>query len=447
MAAHPDNRALVAILRKRGVRSLLDPLSEAVPGGLCIEGADNEVLYGTLSSTTGEILVVGGRAVGWVRPARAADVVAAILEREAERRTLVAETLSRFRELNLLYGLGARLAGCESADEVGRVVVAELERCLGPDSAVLFDAAPSAESVATRMQWPAVAYRVVQTAQAELENVEEHSIIAAPLGGGCLVLTRPSSQTWTAGDLALVASATDHAGAVLDGVRATMLRMEEQLAAREALAQANAELASAFGRAERASHAKTTFLACMSHELHTPTNAVLGYIELALKQSDESSRSAGGEADLERAMKAARALSAALDDLLVLAEVEAGERAIHARTVDVVELVEQLADSVGRAVTHEGPRISVEADPDVLERCLHRLLERTEEGALHIATEGCCTVELGEPSGDWREVGSGSELDGEPGLGLSVTNRLLHILGARLSVDQASQCAFRLQLP
>ncbi|HET7463143.1 MAG TPA: ATP-binding protein [Longimicrobium sp.] len=105
----------------------------------------------------------------------------------------------------------------------------------------------------------------------------------------------------------------------------------EELARRAAMAIDNARLYRAAARAgaaaEEASHAKSEFLAAMSHEMRTPLNAVLGYadlleLELPGPLTDEQRTQVG------RIRGSATHLLALVDQVLDLARLESGQLSV-----------------------------------------------------------------------------------------------------------------------
>lgn len=90
--------------------------------------------------------------------------------------------------------------------------------------------------------------------------------------------------------------------------------------------------------AERASRAKSSFLATMSHEIRTPMNGVLGMADLLL----------AGEKDAERAgytqaiKQSGEALLALIEDILDYSKVEAGQLEIDLQPFDLVDTVERV---------------------------------------------------------------------------------------------------------
>ena len=89
----------------------------------------------------------------------------------------------------------------------------------------------------------------------------------------------------------------------------------DQRQAAQQLQTLNAEL-------ERASKAKSDFLASMSHELRTPLNAIIGYSEM-LQEEAEDLGSADFIPDLQKILAAGKHLLALINDILDLSKIEA----------------------------------------------------------------------------------------------------------------------------
>ena len=94
-------------------------------------------------------IVVEGKPVGWVEGPRPAGAIASVLSyacsREADKRSLAAEALDRYRELNLIYDLAERIAGSPHLADVTAVAVAEASRLpSGGTGFVLLETSPGA---------------------------------------------------------------------------------------------------------------------------------------------------------------------------------------------------------------------------------------------------------------------------------------------------------------
>ncbi|WP_295481939.1 transporter substrate-binding domain-containing protein [uncultured Pseudomonas sp.] len=88
--------------------------------------------------------------------------------------------------------------------------------------------------------------------------------------------------------------------------------------------------------AERASQAKSSFLAIMSHEIRTPMNAIMGLLELALNDHREGRSDPQG---LQTAHDAARGLLDLIGDILDISRIESGHMTLQRVPADLVELV------------------------------------------------------------------------------------------------------------
>lgn len=229
---------------------------------------------------------------------------------------------------------------------------------------------------------------------------------------------------------------------------------------------AEKDLGQAKEAAETANRAKTEFLARMSHEMHTPLNAILGMTEAAL---------AGPLATetrecLDTARGAAQSLRELIDDILDLAKLEAGQLllepgpfdvradlgptvqllAAHARerglcfdwqvaddvparlTGDVHRLRQILLHLAGNALkfTQRG-RIDVsvamaeDSAPGTAAAVLHFRVRDTGQGfAVDKLAALCAPFEVAD--------GSNSRRSGGTGLGLAIAQGLAHLMGGRL---------------
>jgi PAS domain S-box-containing protein len=105
--------------------------------------------------------------------------------------------------------------------------------------------------------------------------------------------------------------------------------------------------------AERASQAKSQFLARMSHELRTPLNAVLGFTQLLQVEEPDPARSA----KLGHIRSAGEHLLTLIDGVLDLSSLEAGSLRLDPRPVELAGLVGQALPLVAALAQRQGVRL------------------------------------------------------------------------------------------
>jgi signal transduction histidine kinase/DNA-binding response OmpR family regulator len=113
--------------------------------------------------------------------------------------------------------------------------------------------------------------------------------------------------------------------------------------------------------AEAANQAKSEFLANMSHEIRTPMNGVMGMIELAL----DARPSAEYVECLNMARKSADALLAVINDILDFSKIEAGKLELDTTVCDLHDLVEETVKAFALRAAEKAIELTCEVHPDV----------------------------------------------------------------------------------
>jgi signal transduction histidine kinase/DNA-binding response OmpR family regulator len=113
--------------------------------------------------------------------------------------------------------------------------------------------------------------------------------------------------------------------------------------------------------AEEASSAKSDFVAMMSHEVRTPLNAVIGNVDLCLRTelTKEQRRY------LKHAHTASRALIGIVDDILDFSRIEAQRVELENVVFEFEEVIEQVVVNCSSEATHKDLEFIVDISPDV----------------------------------------------------------------------------------
>jgi PAS domain S-box-containing protein len=225
-------------------------------------------------------------------------------------------------------------------------------------------------------------------------------------------------------------------------------------------------LADARDQAQQASLAKSQFLANMSHEIRTPMNAVLGMLEL-LQHTALSPL----QADYTRKSEsAARALLELLNDILDFSQVEANRLELEHSAFSLEGLMRDLSVILSSLLGTRDVELIFSIDPaipallmgdatrlrQVLINLASNAIKFTEHGEvtvtlrlLHSGTEGDQIEFIVQDSGigiDADKLGtifdgftqaeaSTTRRFGGTGLGLTISQRLVNLMGGNLGVD------------
>ena len=245
------------------------------------------------------------------------------------------------------------------------------------------------------------------------------------------------------------------------------LEVEQQNSAN--LERINGELAEAVEVAEKATKAKSDFLANMSHDIRTPMNAIVGITNLMAREPDLSDKL---HTYISKVQMSSQHLLSLINDVLDMSKIESSEVRLNAEPVSFAELIGQV-DSIVRSQTNErGQNFHIRvhtmiheyviSDGVRLRQILINLLSNATkytpaggEITLDLAELGCDKPGYASYSIAVTDTGYGMEQDFvkhifEPftraensvtnkvqgtGLGMAITKNIVDLMGGSIQVD------------
>ncbi len=134
------------------------------------------------------------------------------------------------------------------------------------------------------------------------------------------------------------------------------------------------ELEKAKDIAEKASLAKSKFLASMSHELRTPMNAIIGFTQL-LQMDKERPPSANQLDNVMEILSAGKHLLQLIDEVLNLAEIESGKINLSIRSVELGHIINECITLSYPIISKMKINLSVFIEGELIEpSSLHKLV-------------------------------------------------------------------------
>ncbi len=233
------------------------------------------------------------------------------------------------------------------------------------------------------------------------------------------------------------------------------------------LQSALADRSAALAEAERL---KRDFVGNVSYELRTPLTTIIGYSELLERADGLHER---GRNHVAAVRAAATQLARSIDDVLDMAQIDAGEMALEIQDIRVGDLLIDARERAAKDAALGGVTLNIECDDDVglirgdLKRLSQTMDHLVENALRQTPPDGIITLSarraLGEVRLDVKDTGRGVPFHvqahifdrfvgrdrGGPGLGLALVKALVELHGGWVALESepGSGSTFTCHLP
>jgi signal transduction histidine kinase/ActR/RegA family two-component response regulator len=404
------------------------------------------------------------------------------LVRELETRG--AELVRRVAELEALNEVGDAVSSSLELDEVLATVVATAVQLSGTEGGSLFEYDEDSHLFALRTAYgtepelverlrrtrigldgtlvgrAAAEARPVQVPDLDAVELDAHQGALHAFGWRSVLVVPLLREAMVVGALVVRRRSTG-------GFDRELCEVLETFASQSALAILNARLFGELGaqraQLEMVSQHKSDFLASMSHELRTPLNAVIGFSEVLL---DRMAGDLNDQQDeyLRDIHDAGRHLLELLNEVLDLSKVEAGQMELDATPFAVDEVLRAGMALVRERASRHGIRLQLHVDADVgslvgdelrfkqvvlnllsnavkftpdggqVSAAAHRVADRLEVTVTDTGP-GIAADDQQRIFESFQQGGRGIRREEGTGLGLTLSRRLVGLMGGELWLD------------
>lgn len=268
--------------------------------------------------------------------------------------------------------------------------------------------------------------------------------------------------------------------AAIGGYIRLRLRRSERERARleKVVTERTAELKIAKEHADTANRAKSTFLANMSHELRTPLNGVIGYAQVLMKERDLSLKN---RERLRIVQTCGEHLLRMINEVLDFSKIEAGKMELTTTPFHLPQLLRDIAAASSQRMEQKQLGFAFEPAADlpdlvlgdplklrqVIDNLLGNAVKFTRTGVVKfeahvVAPEqiqfsisdtgvGISEADLARLFTPFQQAVDGRPPEPGTGLGLTISQRLVALMGGKLEVESrpgaGSRFFFTVQLP